>query len=209
MAARLDHITVVAPNLEVGAAYVEAALGVVPGAGRTHPGMATHNLLLALGSDVYLEVISADPAAVPVKRPRWFGLDHFLPGSPARLAAWVARTDDIAKAAGAGLGEIETMRREHHTWQMTVRADGSLPLEGAAPLLIQRSSNVNPAAALPLRGLLLQRLRIRHPAPSQVLALFAKVGLVSHPAVTVTQGGACSLVAEVQTPFGLRVLGET
>src|SRR3954463_1135373 len=65
MAARLDHITVVAPSLEVGAAYVGAALGVVPGPGRTHPGMATHNLLLALGSDVYLEVISADPGAVP------------------------------------------------------------------------------------------------------------------------------------------------
>ena len=63
MAARLDHITVVAPSLEAGSAYVEAALGVLPGAGRTHPGMATHNLLLALGSAVYLEVISAGPGS--------------------------------------------------------------------------------------------------------------------------------------------------
>ena len=43
MTARLDHLTVVAPSLEVGSAYVEAALGVAPGAGRAHPGMATHN----------------------------------------------------------------------------------------------------------------------------------------------------------------------
>src|SRR5580765_6708474 len=99
MTARLDHITVVAPSLEVGSAYVEAALGVPPGPGRTHPGMATHNLLLALGSDVYLEVISPDPGAAPVGRPRWFGLDHVLPGSNARLAAWVASTEDIAQAA--------------------------------------------------------------------------------------------------------------
>jgi hypothetical protein len=77
MAARLDHITVVAPSLEAGAAYVEAALGVVPGAGRTHPGMATHNLLLALGPDVYLEVISADPGAVPVRRPRFKTVSFF------------------------------------------------------------------------------------------------------------------------------------
>ena len=209
MVARLDHITVVAPTLEAGAAYVEAALGMLPGAGRTHPHMATHNLLLALGSDVYLEVISVDRGAAPVKRPRWFGLDHVLPGSTARLAAWVASTDDIAGAAVPELGDVETMRREHHTWKMTAGADGSLPLDGAAPLLIQRSSSVHPAAALPPTGLHLQRLRIRHPSPSQVLALFAKIGLASQPSITVTRGNECSLVAEIQTPFGPRELGET
>ena len=209
MITRLDHITVVAPSLEAGAAYIQGALGVLPGPGRTHPGMATHNLLLALGSDVYLEVISADPGAGPGKRPRWFGLDEMLPGSPARLADWVASTDDIAKAAVPELGEVESMRREHHTWKMTVRADGSLPLDGAAPLLIQRASGVNPAAALPPRGLLLRRLQIRHPAPSQVVALFAKIGLVSKAPVTVTKGNECRLIADIQTPSGPRQLGET
>jgi hypothetical protein len=107
------------------------------------------------------------------------------------------------------LGDVETMRREAHTWQMTARADGSVPLDGAAPLLIQRPSSVLPAAALPQRGLHLQRLRIRHPAPDRVLALLAKTGLASPPAVTVTRGNECSLVAEIQTPSGLRELGET
>lgn len=208
MVARLDHITVVAPSLETGSAYVEAALGVPPGAGRAHPGMATHNLLLALGPTVYLEVISPDPRAALVTRPRWFGLDHVLPGSTARLAAWVASTDDIAGTAVPELGDVESMHRETHTWKITVRADGSVPLEGAAPLLIQRSSSVHPAAALPQSGLDLQRLRIRHPAPAQVLALFAQIGLASQPAVTVVQGNECSLVAEIHTPFGLRELGE-
>jgi hypothetical protein len=96
------------------------------------------------------------------------------------------------------LGDVETMRREGHTWQMTARADGSVPLDGAAPLLIQRSSSIHPAAALPQRGLHLQRLRIRHPAPDQVLGLLAKIGLTSQPAVTVTQANQCSLVAEIQ-----------
>jgi len=209
MVARLDHITVVAPSLGAGSAYVEAALGVAPGAGRKHPGMATHNLLLALGPSVYLEVISPDPEGGPVARPRWFGLDHVFEGTPARLAAWVASTDDIAGTAVPELGAVETMRREAHTWKMTARADGSVPLDGAAPLLIQRSSSVHPAAALPQRGLQLQRLRIRHPAPDQVLALFAKIGLASQPAVTVMQGNECRLVAEIQTPSGLRELGET
>jgi Glyoxalase-like domain len=208
MVARLDHITVVAPSLEAGCAYVEAALGVPPGAGRAHPSMATHNLLLALGPTVYLEVISPDPRAAPAARPRWFGLDHVLPGSSARLAAWVARTDDIAGTVVPELGDVETMRRETHTWKMTVRADGGVPFDGAAPLLIQRSSSTHPAAALPPSSLGFQRLRIRHPAPAQILALFAKMGLASQPAVEVMHGHQCSLVAEIQTPLGLRMLGE-
>ena len=209
MTARLDHITVVAPSLSAGAAYVEAALGVLPGPGRTHPGMATHNLLLALGSTVYLEVISPDPGATPVTRPRWFGLDHVLEGTTARLAAWVASTDDMAGTAVPELGDVQLMRRETHTWRMTVRADGSVPLHGAAPLLIERSSNVHPAAALPQRGLHLRRLRIWHPAPTQVLALLAKIGLTAQPAVTVIQGSECRLVAEIQTPLGIREIGDT
>lgn len=207
MRARLDHITVVAPSLETGSAYVEAALGVAPGAGRAHPGMATHNLLLALGPSVYLEVIAPDPRAAAVTRRRWFGLDHVLPGATARLAAWVASTDDIAGSAVPELGDVETMRRETHTWQMTVRADGSLPLDGAAPLLIQRASSARPAAALAQSGLEFQRLRIRHPAPARVLALFARIGLASQPAVAVIQGNECSLVAEIRTPCGPRELG--
>jgi Glyoxalase-like domain len=208
MTARLDHITVVAPTLEAGAAYVEAALGVAPGAGRKHPGMATHNLLLALGSDVYLEVIAVDPQALPIDRPRWFGLDAVVPGSAARLAAWVASTDDIENAAVPEFGEVETMRREHHTWKMTVRADGHPPLGGGAPLLIQRSSNVNPAASLPPAGLLFLRLCVRHPAPSEVASLFARIGLASPPVVVVTQGHRCTLSAQIQTPLGLRKIGE-
>jgi Glyoxalase-like domain len=207
MIACLDHITVVAPSLAIGSAYVAAALGVSPGAGRAHPSMATHNLLLALGPSVYLEVIAPDPLAAPVARPRWFGLDHALPGSAARLGAWVASTDDIAGTGLPELGDVETMRRDNHTWKMAVRADGRVPFDGAAPLLIQRSSSVRPAAALPQSGLILQSLQIRHPAPAQILALFAKIGLASQPQVTVMQGNGCSLVADIQTPFGRRELG--
>ena len=115
MVARLDHIAVVAHTLDAGAAHVEAALGVRPGPGRKHPGMGTHNRLLALGSDVYLEVISVDPEAGSIGRPRWFGLDALLSDAPARLAAWVASTDDIASCALPELGEVETMHRAHHT----------------------------------------------------------------------------------------------
>ena len=124
------------------------------------------------------------------------------------MRVYVAATDDIAQAAVPELGDVETMRREHHTWQMTVRADGGLPLDGAAPLLIQRASGADPVAAMPQRGLLLRALRIRHPAPAQVLALFRKIALLPHVEITVAQGSVCSLAAEIETPSGSRILGE-
>jgi Glyoxalase-like domain len=204
----LDHISVVAPSLAVGSAYIEAALGVAPGPGRSHPSMGTHNLLLALGPTTYLEVISIDPGATTITRARWFGLDHVQPKSAPRLAAWVASTNDIASAATPELGEVETMRRDVHTWLMAVRSDGSIPLGGAAPLLIQRAPGADPVAALPKHDLRLERLLIRHPDPTRVLALIHSLELQGPPAVAVEFGGACGLVAEIHTPSGLRRLGE-
>jgi hypothetical protein len=207
MASRLDHITIVAPSLEAGSAYVKAALGVAPGPGREHPGMATHNLLLALGPSVYLEVIAANPDAAPVSRARWFGIDQLPHGATPRLATWVASTNDIAAAAVPAIGPVETMHRAPHTWQMAFRPDGALALDGAAPLLIQRAAEANPVAAMPASALQFRALHIQHPAPEDVLALFASIGLASTPCVTVARGEACTLVAEIQTPSGLRRLG--
>lgn len=206
--ARLDHLTVVAPTLASGAAFVEAALGARPGPGRAHPGMATHNLLLALGPEVYLEVIAPDPAAPPLARPRWFGLDALEADAAARLGAWVASTTRVESPDDPELGEVETMRREVHTWKMRVRADGRVPLEGAAPLLIQREPGAHPAGRLPQgAGLRLDRLRIGHPQPARVQALLGQIGLAGETLVHVEHADRCTLAADVLTPLGLRVLG--
>ena len=141
MASHLDHITIVASSLESGSAYVKSALGVAPGPGREHPSMATHNLLLALGSSVYLEVIAANPAAAPISRARWFGIDDLPDGATPRLATWVASTNDIVGATVPAIGQVETMYRDSHTWRMAFRSDGTLALDGAVPLLIQRAPN--------------------------------------------------------------------
>jgi hypothetical protein len=168
--------------------------------------MGTHNLLLALGPTTYLEVISKDPQARNVARTCWFGLDQILPHTAPRLAAWVASTDDITGAVNPEIGKVEKMRRDAQMWEMAVRPDGSVPLGGAAPLLIQRAPGANPLASLSQCGLRLQRLLIQHPSPARVQALFARIALMPQPIVTVTHGDRCSLVAEIQTPFGLRQL---
>ena len=92
----LDHLVVVARTLEEGTTYVEAVLGVEMSAGGKHPYMGTHNRLLSLGTDVFLEVIAIDPDAPKPPHRRWFGLDAY-DGAP-RMMNWVCQTDDIDAA---------------------------------------------------------------------------------------------------------------
>ena len=108
MHTELDHLVVVAPTLAIGAEYVTRALGVAPQAGGSHPLMGTHNVVLRLGTRLYLEVIAIDPAAPHPERRRWFGLDDLPSHARPRLATWVARTSALcagvnawAKAVGA------------------------------------------------------------------------------------------------------------
>lgn len=207
MPSHLDHIVVIAPSLASGAALVEQSLGISPGPGRKHPHMGTHNLLLSLGPTVYLEVVAIDPDAPPVARPRWFGLDDLQAEAAARLGAWVANTDDIHARTSPALGAVEQMEREGLTWQMTSTAGGHPPLSGAAPLLIQRATNFHPASRLPDVGLRLRCLHIQHPHPRDVAAVLAHMTLADAPRVAMTEGAACALAAEIETPTGVRWLG--
>jgi catechol 2,3-dioxygenase-like lactoylglutathione lyase family enzyme len=63
MKSTLDHLAIVAPDLDSGCAFVSRVLGVDLQPGGAHPRMGTHNRLLRLGPDTYLEVIAIDPSA--------------------------------------------------------------------------------------------------------------------------------------------------
>lgn len=200
MSARLDHIAVVAPALDLGAVWVEARLGVPLQAGGVHPRMGTHNRLLRLGPTTYLEVIAADPAAPAPERPRWFGLDGV---AEPRLAGWIARTESIA-AAPPQLGEVLSMTRGDLAWRITVPGDGGLPLGGAAPMLIAWANPFHPADRMEDRGCALERLEIFHPEPKRVTAILAAIAFDGP--VTVTADSSVRLHARIRTPRGVAEL---
>lgn len=206
---RIDHITVTAPSLAVGAAFVRNALGVSPQNGGEHPRMATHNLLLQLGDALFLEVIAANPSAGQAARPRWFALDSLSPQSAATLATWVVRTDDIhatVSAATETLGNIEPMSRGSLDWLITIPADGSLPLDGVAPSLIEWHCDEHPASKLDDQGLSLVKLELFHPEPGRIAKLLQSLALEAP--VSILAGPVPRLVAHIQTPRGLRRLGD-
>lgn len=211
MICRLDHITVTSPSLNEGSAFVYESLGVRPQRGGEHPRMGTHNLLLRLGDSMFLEVIAINHAAAKPSHARWFGLDALLPEAPPALACWVARTErihELACAATEALGRPEPMSRGSLEWLISIPEDGSLPLGGTAPLLIEWHTYAHPATAMQDVGCSLVALELHHPEPLRVSALLEHLGF-SEPSVNVTvkQSDMPGLVAHIGTPEGLRTIG--
>jgi hypothetical protein len=207
----IDHLVVTAPDLGIGVAYVSELLGVPFQRGGEHPQMATHNYLLRLGDAVFVEIIAPDPAAPRPARRRWYALDDLTPATPPRLAAWVAGTADVravVAAASEPLGEITTVHRDALRWDITIPADGSLGLGGAAPMMIQWHGGTA-VTGLADAGCVLRGFRVCHPEASRAAALLRSIGC-DDPRVAVDPlpaGARPYLLADIDTPGGRKQLG--
>ena len=69
--ATLDHLVLAAATLADGIDYVASLTGTAPVAGGKHAAMGTHNALLRLGGETYLEIIAVDPDGTKPARRRW------------------------------------------------------------------------------------------------------------------------------------------
>jgi hypothetical protein len=200
-----DHLAIGAETLGAGVEAVEAALGVPLEQGGVHPAMGTHNRLLSLGQQEYLEVIAIDPDAPRPGHPRWFALDDFR-GAP-RPCAWIARTPALMPAlarAPRGAGQPHALARGDFAWDMAIPDTGLLPFGGLFPALIAWKSKAHPAHALPDRGIRLRRLVLSHPKAAALRAALAP--LIEEARVAITLGAEPHLAAEFDTPAGARVL---
>jgi catechol 2,3-dioxygenase-like lactoylglutathione lyase family enzyme len=199
MSMQIDYLAITCADLDRGTAWAEAALGVPLQPGGQHAYYGTHNRLLGLGPDMYLEVIAPNPDAPLPGRARWFNLDH---ADAPVLANWIVRTDDLTRCS-ADAGEIIALARGDLRWQITVPADGSLCEGGAYPSLIRWGDGAHPAARLTDRGVRLARFEVHHPAASRIAALLPDL---DDPKVMFLPGPV-SLRAAFETPAGIRWIG--
>jgi hypothetical protein len=205
---QLDHLVVAARNLDEGAAWCEATLGIVPGAGGTHALMGTHNRLFSIASDAferaYFEIIAIDPAASPPGRARWFGLDGIDLSRGPRLVNVVARTlsldttltalRDMGIDAGRALAASRATPGGLLQWRIAVRDDGRVLQGGALPTLIEWSAR-HPADAMPASGVSVQALTLRG-VPRAVAAALDFRG------ITFADDAGPAITARMHTPRG-------
>ncbi len=194
-----------APSLEEGVAFVEERLGVRLEPGGRHAAMGTHNRLLSLGADLYLEVIAIDPNAAPPPHPRWFNLDQI--SGPPRLSNWVARCDSLSDAlqcAPAGAGEPLALARGDLRWEMAVPTDGVLPFDGCFPALISWAGDAHPARILPDRQCRLASLELQHPQAELLREELHP--MIDDSRIEITRAPEPGLRARFRTPAGERLL---
>lgn len=165
-------------------------------AGGQHARFGTHNRLLGLADGLYLEVISPDPD-VTIDRPRWFDLDH-APMTP-RWGNWICRADDLTTFADI-TGPALSMSRGDLKWQITVPDDGSLPMQGGFPTLIQWDDGAaHPAKRLPDSGCTLLAWEILHPQADTLREQCA----ISDTRITFAPNETVSFCAKFQAPQGV------
>ncbi len=171
----LDHIAVLGETLEEAATHLETSVEQVVLPGGNHVRFGTHNRLLGLSPNLYIEAIAIDPAAQPPADARWFALDHFR--GAARLDKWICRVEDMdaALAALPMAGRRVELERGELRWSMAVPEDGYLPFDGLFPALIQWHVDVPPGKSIPGSGLQLEALHVCHPQADELAALLEPV----------------------------------
>lgn len=203
---KLDHIVVAALTLEQGSNYVKDVLGVEPYGGGRHLQQGTHNKVMRLGDDVYLEIIAPDPAS-DIK-PRWFsladeGMLESLKASP-KLITYVAQTDDLRtllKETNYPL-EAKPAQRDNLRWIFGFSKNGNLLADGLLPNVIEWESD-HPAWMMKDSGCRLVRLQGFHPDVATIQQTLQGLGFSD---ITVQYGEKPGLKAVIKTLDGLRVL---
>lgn len=198
----IDHLVFAASDLDTGMSVIEKILGVRPVPGGRHPDYGTHNALLSLGADVYLEVIAPDPSLPAPEGGALFSSDT---QSDPRLVTWVLQTKEIDATASAGadygIGSVQSGSRQTPSgavisWKLT--DPYAMPLEGAVPFLINWGNTPHPASVVPSGGQLI-KLSIVHPKSAELKEAFAALKI---SAVEVTQGNQFSISAQIETLDG-------
>lgn len=206
----LDHLIVAGPDLEAVAAWLLSGTGLSATPGGRHPGQGTHNALVGLGADAYLELMAPDPEGEVTGTYRR-SIAHLR--SP-ELFTWCASTDDgaalVARAEALGLsthlleGSRRTLAGAELRWRLVIL--GGHGFGGHVPFFIDWLDTPHPAASLARQAALIE-LRLEHPDPTGLTNLLTALGLRPTAApLLVARSDAASLKASLATAEGIRIL---
>jgi hypothetical protein len=230
MTSQIDHLVIVANNLNQGVAWCEATLGITPSAGGEHKLFGTHNRLFKIATPkhplAYCEIIAINSEAsraTDAAQKRWFDMDDdALQAAIAiepRLVHFVANTPNVQAARAAlhalGIDRGPALEASRHSrkgllqWQITVREDGQRLFNGMLPTIIQWGKaddkeplRLHPRNSLPRSGVSLQGITSTHPEAPALQKAYDAIGLAG----VVVQAGPANLIATLQTPKGLVTL---
>jgi len=221
----IDHLVFTCAELDAGIAWAERTFGVRPVRGGAHPQWGTHNALMSLGRERYLEILAPDPNAPSAGRANVAGRALFGMGVGAgadasasdaanaipRLTTWMmhSRTIDplltAAMNAGVDLGRVTAgsrMRADGTEISWEIAIPPARPLDGCVPWLIDWGWSEHPSIAAP-HGARLDWMEIVHPEPERVRRA---LDAVNCRGLDVRQGSEARISVGVACPRGVVVV---
>lgn len=207
----LDHLTVIAPTLAEGVEHVRQCIGIEVPFGTRHLYMGTHNHRLQLGGNSYLEIVALDPNGINPGRARWFGVDDQRQvrldwDQKRRLRGWVAAVSCIEHLVSQrpDFGQVVPLPFDEPEFAFAIPADGSLPLGGLLPSLIDHREDPTRMSDIPDLGARLVSLSLEHPEPKNVRDVYDGLKIDRPPSIS--HGPDFRYEAEIKTRDGLRTL---
>lgn len=196
----LDHILYAVPNLQKGIEDFEKITGVRPAYGGKHTDLGTHNALVSLGKEIYLELIAPDPnQSIPFEN-ILFGIGKI---KAPKIITWAVRSTNINEfGAKIQISKIEDGKRikENGTvlkWK-TAGFTKFVDSSGIVPFVIKWISTPHPASTAP-RGCELLQFSAEHPTPNKFTKLFSEV---SFP-FKIVKGTTFQLKLKTNSPKGV------
>jgi len=202
----LDHLVYAVPDLDRAIDEIEQRLGVRAAYGGKHEAFGTHNAILPLDGERYVELISLDPANPEPAQAAPFGLSKL---EAARLVTWAVRSHDIeadvqrARSAGFDPGLVLDVSRKQPDgkrlqWKLTLRPK---PLgDGLVPFVIDWVQSTHPTRAqTSVSGRCeLVLFAAAHPDPTTIRGALHSLGVE----LDVAPGEAPTLRAQLKGPRG-------
>jgi len=200
----VDHFVYAVPNLEKAVSEIEKQFGVAPVAGGHHRSQGTHNALVHLGQNCYLEIIAPDPANDHFSGERWMGIDLI---TKPRITRWAVKSNDLDRdraylqTVDPKLGDIKGGARKKADgskliWKATVALP--TPEIEVLPFVIDWKGADHPTISLP-QVCQLMEVKGTHPTPFMIetainsLNVDMKLEVGNDPAIT----------AVIKTPNGI------
>ena len=155
---------------------------------------------------------ASTPDGTEPGRARWFGLDNQEKvrsdwNEGRRLRGWVASTDaidSVVSARRAIFGDKVSLPAANPTFDLAIPKDGSLPLDGAAPSIIDHRGDPTSMALIPDLGARLRSLTLEHPSSAAIETLYRELSIDHPPAIV--RGPNVRYRAQIETPTGLKGL---
>ncbi|WP_022664953.1 VOC family protein [Desulfospira joergensenii] len=214
MQTKIDHLVIGAATLTQGVNYVRDHLGVDMPYGGVHTKMGTHNHLMRIGNDAFLEIIAINHDIAPPNRPRWFGLDDPFIRQQIKiqpsLLTWVVNTRNIKnlmRQSAFSFGKAELISRGNLSWYFGLPDDGRLLAGGMLPYAIEWQTDKHPSVNMADLGCSFYSLEIYHSYPRWLQSALSSVGASDLVKVnTLPKNEVPYMIAYINAPNGIKKL---